>query len=57
MQVLILGAGIIGLNTAYALMQQGYQVTVLDIKEIHIFIKLYKSMDGIISNMKYFSLT
>ena len=33
MQVLILGAGIIGLNTAYTLMQQGYQVTVLDVKD------------------------
>ena len=32
MQVLILGAGIIGLSTAYTLMRQGYQVTVLDQK-------------------------
>lgn len=32
MQVLILGAGIIGLSTAYTLMRQGYQVTILDQK-------------------------
>lgn len=30
MHALVLGAGIIGLSTAYALVQQGYQVTVLD---------------------------